>query len=227
MPQWHLLLDTALYKENRYDGLMICGVNSAGEVDDSLPTRDVIGESFFSDDGGHGRCDGPGRGYRPRIVRWFELFGHPLATQAPGAFERSILQTNWRYDQSPTAKGRDTPAALAEHWENFAHHVEVLQPKLIMFMGVRLLEALNSSTCLPRARQLLGERVSDGSPWEHRTLRNGKVGPASAGFQQWERLSIVALPHPSRRIWSDEYIASFKDRISPMIAAYKSERKFS
>ncbi len=43
------------------------------------------------------------------------------------------------------------------------------------------------------------------------------------GFQRWKRFPIVALPHPSRHYWTDEYIASFKELMSSLIADYKAE----
>jgi hypothetical protein len=215
-----LNLDTALFTENRYDGLMICGINSAGEADDSRPTQDVIGKSFFSD----GHFLDVGGNYRRRITKWFELFGHPLAPDAPGPFERSVVQTNWRDDQSPTAGVLSSPAALAQKWDNFAFHVTTLRPKLLMFMGTSLLTALNSPECVALAERLLGKRVEK-DPWKNMATANGELGVA-VGIQHWEQLPIIALPHPSRQAWSDEYIGSFRSDISPLISAYKDERRF-
>jgi hypothetical protein len=202
-----LNLDTALFKQNRYDGLMICGINSAGEADDTRPTQDVIGGSFFSD------------------ARFVDVGGnHPLAPEEPGPFERSVVQTNWRDDQSPSAGTLSSPAALAQAWDNFAFHITTLRPKLLMFMGTSLLTALNSPECLEPAQELLGERLEE-NPWKNMPKANGELGVA-VGLQRWGKLPIVALPHPSRQTWSDEYIASFKSDISPLISAYKAERGF-
>jgi hypothetical protein len=133
MGDHYLNLDTRLYEDGSSGGLMICGYNSAGPVDTAVPTGPVHGESFFSDD----RLVGVGGGYRRKIVRWFELLGHPLAgaESRAGPFERSIVQTNWLTDQSPNLNGRSIVPELVRARANFEFHVEQLKPRLVFFMG--------------------------------------------------------------------------------------------
>ena len=143
MADHFLNLATSQFPENREGGLMICGINWGGPEDAAALTQDVFGDSFFSD----ARFVAGPSPYRRNIIRWFELFGHPLAgsESEAGPFERSVVQTNWRSDQSPHVKGESAHAELVRAWGNFEFHVEQLKPRLLMFMGVNLLETLNST----------------------------------------------------------------------------------
>ncbi len=224
MTERYLNLATRVFDENHIGGLMICGINWGGPEDSTPLTKDEFGESFFSD---ARFADGPSP-YRRNVVRWFFLLGHPLAGSEKGAgpFERSIVQTNWLPDQSPNMSGRATRLELVGEWGNFQFHLERLKPKLLMFMGVQLLEALNSPECLAGTVHIFGP-AAHAPRWETRPIRTNveeKEGVA-VGFQRFERLQVIAFPHPS---WprSDDYIASFHDAVSPLIAAYKAERGF-
>ncbi len=93
-------------------------------------------------------------------------------------------------------------------------------------MGVELLVTLNSPECLASAIRLFGP--GDEPRWKVRPVQvDGKVKDGvSVGFQRFERLKVVAFPHPSRPP-SDDYMASFRDVVSPVIADYKAERGFA
>jgi hypothetical protein len=223
MTQRFLNLATAEFDENRTGGLMICGINWGGPEDDSPLAKDEFGKSFFSD---ARFADGPSP-YRRNILRWFSLFGQPLAgsEKDAGPFERSIVQTNWLSDQSPNVSGKALGPELLREWDNMVFHLARLKPRLLMFMGAQLLEALNTRECLSGCVRLFGP-VTQPLRWENRPARRGEAAEGVAlGFQKFESLQVIGFPHPS---WprSDDYIASFKDAVSPLIAAYKAERGF-
>jgi hypothetical protein len=219
-----LNLATALYPENSSDGLAICGMNWGGDPDPDFQwTRDVVGDSFFSDPRSN---DYP---YQRRLLRWFERLGHPLATteDRAGAFERSIIQTNWIPNQSPNMRGSDLGGECVRNLGNFEFHMERLRPKLLLFTSVALLDALNSPSCIGAARRVFGwgprpdvlTRSIEVAGKRHKRFR--------VGFQKFERVQIIALPHPSgSRGLSDEYIAAFADVIGALLAEYKAERGF-
>lgn len=221
----YLNLATKLFPESRQGGLMICGINWGGAPDEGYVwSRDVTGDSFFSDARFN---DFP---YRNRLLKWFELFGHSLATSEDkaGEFEKSIVQTNWLRSQSPNMRDKDLNAECVSEWGNFEFHIARLQPKLLMFMGVQLLDILNSPACAGPAERLLGP---GGAPkWEIRDVRAGSsaLRALRVGFQKRERAQIVAFPHPTGTVGlSDDYIAAFFDVVSPLISQFKAERGFA
>jgi hypothetical protein len=224
MTKYFLNLATGLFPENRTDGLMICGINWGGADDSDYQwTHDVVGDSFFSD----ARFNNfP---YRNRLVKWFELLGHPLevSEDRAGAFERSVVQTNWLRNQSPNMAGKSVFSECVREWGNFEFHASTLKPRLVMFMSLTLLEALNASECLEGARKMFGT----GSP-PVILKRDVRVGGSAlkafrVGFQQFERVQVVALPHPTgSKGLSDDYIRAFRDVVSPIIARFKAERGF-
>jgi hypothetical protein len=225
MPVRYLNLATAPFPENRQGGLIICGINWGGPEDSTPLSHDVYGESFFSD----GRYVAGPSPYRRNIIRWFDLLGHPLAmTEADaGPFERSIVQTNWMSDQAPNMRSKDTFSQLVATWENFEFHVARLEPRVIMFMGVGLLEAMNSAALAPRAERLLGR--SGSVRWEApEVVYQGRARRSlSFGLQEFERANVVALPHASGTIGlTDGHIEALTPRVSPVIARYKADRGF-
>lgn len=225
MSDYFLNLATKVVPENRDGGLMVCGINWGGEADpDFRWTEDVLGDSFFAD----ARFNN--YKYRDRIVKWFELLGHPLASsvELAGPFEHSIFQTNWLRNQALSMEGKDIHAECVREWGNFEFHVARLRPKLIVFLSVKLLDVLNSPECAPRARQLLG----DASPptVQQRDVQVGaeRLKPFRVGLQRFRDADVIALPHPTgSKGLSDDYIAAFKDVLSPVIATYKTTRGFA
>lgn len=217
-----LNLATKLFQENRYSGLMICGFEWGDPAGDIGSDRDL---SFFSDAEGFGRK----AMYRLRLLEWFRAWGHPLQTSraAAGAFEKSIVQTNWLPSEAKNTDGRNMHAECVAAWDNFEFHIRELRPRLLMFMSVSLLDTLASSDCLERARALFG-------PEQKRRDLQAPPGVTSGGRrhhvarQMFGTTEIVALPHPTPRFYPPEtqYIAAFRDEIGGALNRYKRFRGF-
>ena len=218
-----LNLATKLFPENEKFGLMLCGfewgdpssdIGSAGEL------------SFFSDAEGFGNR----ARYRVRLLEWFGAWGHPLETSRmmAGGFERSIVQTNWLPSEAKNMDNRDVHAECVAAWDNFEFHVRELQPRLVIFMSVALLDTLNSVECIERARALFG-------PEGRRHDLQAPPGLTSGGRrlrvarQMFGTTEVVAVPHPTARFNPPEtrYIAAFRDEISGALNRYKQARGFA
>lgn len=218
---------TASFTENREGGLMICGINWGGSEDETPNDGDNLKKerkSFFSD------ADVNNWPYRNRLLRWFELFGHPLRTteDLSNQFERSIIQTNWLSSQSKNMAGKSIRAECISEWDNFAWHVQTIKPKIIVFLSVSLLDTLNSSACVENAKLILGD--SEKAIYYKKTVPdNGKaLKRFRVGVQNFKRTTIIALPHPTgSKGLSHKYIQAFKPEIYPILQKYKNERGFN
>lgn len=119
---------TAKFAENYVEGIMVCGINWGGDPSGNMTPEEP---SFFSDKDVN---DYP---YRNRLLRWFQLWGHSLETVRgrDGAFERSIIQTNWLSDQRRTMHGQDTYETCVSNRDNFFLHLRALRPRLVFFFA--------------------------------------------------------------------------------------------
>ena len=211
---------TKLFDENEKAGLMICGINWGGSPDSASDNETA---SFFSDVS----CNK--YPYRNKLLKWFELLGHPLETkkETVGRFERSIIQTNWLSSQSPNMHGQSLHSECVSDWDNFEFHIKELQPRLVLFLSVALLDILNSPQCLKNARQLLGTETRM-QIMKKDVLNAGAVLKRfRIGIQKFGSTQIIALPHPTGSIGlSDEYIRAFAEDISPLLQSYKKECGF-
>ncbi len=219
----YLNLATTVFPENRKFGLMICGFEWGD------PTGDIGSDgelSFFSDAEGFGRK----ARYKVRLLEWFKAWGHPLETSRAlaGGFERSIVQTNWLPSEARNMDNRNPHAECVAAWGNFEFHIRELQPRLLMFMSVSLLDTLTSVDCIERARALFGAegerhdfQAPPGVTSGGRRLRVAR--------QMFGSTEIVAVPHPTPRFNQPEtrYIAAFRDEISGALNRYKRARGFA
>ncbi|HGH6962524.1 TPA: hypothetical protein ACJMEG_000324, partial [Neisseria meningitidis] len=157
-----LNLSNSLFKGyNDKHGLMICGYEwgwskadeaayVAGEY--KLP-ENKIDHTFANKSLYFGEQAKKWR-YDNTIKNWFEMWGHPLDENGlGGAFEKSLVQTNWAATQGNTIDNPDK-FTQPEHIDNFLYHIEKLRPKVILFMGSRLADFLNNQNVLPRFEQL-------------------------------------------------------------------------
>ena len=157
------------------------------------------------------------------IKTWFEIWGHPLNEEGLGdSFEKSMMQTNWAYtyDNAIKSYGKFTSP---EQVTNFILHIQILQPKVILFMGSRLLDYLNHPAVLPQFKQIVGEETAP-----RRYVQKPFKGIRfKVGFQKFEQCQVVCLPHPSgSRGVSYDYIALFQPEMDKILSDYKSERGF-
>jgi len=209
---------TKLYTENRLRGLLLCGINWGG--DPSRPSGPEA-PSFFSDQSVNNYR------YRNRLVHWFELLGFPLITVKgqEGAFEHSLLQTNWLPGQAPHMHDEDIVALCVSNAAPFIDHVRQLRPALIVLVGLALFRALNNPTVLAQVESLMGRAGEARVLQKSITTDGGQVLKAfSIGLRSFERTQVVAFPHPTGSVGlSDLYIESFKPELAPVFARYRDE----
>lgn len=212
---------TACFAENRKAGIMICGINWGGSPEEESTEEK---ESFFSDSSVNSYP------YRNRLLVWFELFGHPLSTKPEnaGVFEKSIIQTNWLNNQSPNMNGKSLYTECVNQWANFEYHLSTLEPKIIVFLSVSLLDTLNSQACIKNATKTLGEACKP--DYFQKDIYHGekKLKRFRVGIQKFSKTTIIALPHPTgSRGLSNDYISAFKPEINPIFEAFKNENRIT
>ncbi len=80
--------------------------------------------------------------YDKRIKKWFASWGHPLNEGGVDGFgddfDKSITQTNWSNDFGKQVENYDKFLS-DEQIDNFLFHIEELKPKVLIFMGSRLI----------------------------------------------------------------------------------------
>ena len=151
------------------------------------------------------------------------MWGHPLDENGlGGAFEKSLVQTNWAATQGNTIDNPDK-FTQPEHIDNFLYHIEKLRPKVILFMGSRLADFLNNQNVLPRFEQLVGKQTK---PLE--TVQKEFDGTRfNVKFQSFEDCEVVCFPHPSAsRGLSYDYIALFAPEMNRILSDFKITRGF-
>lgn len=218
-----LPVHTLIGSENREGGLLLCGLNHGYSKEDER--QDAAGidrsdsrKSFFSDGEVN---DYP---FRNRIVSWFSLWGFELArrNEIAGAFERSIVQTNWLQTCSNNMNGINTQKACIEDNESFIQTCETLKPELIFFFGRELFWAFDSTAIREKSEPIFGARLGETKWLQKEVFFNGKPRrPLRFGFQQYEKLSVVVLPHATgaQGVASD-YIEAFKPEMAEVIKAW-------
>lgn len=218
-----LPVQTLVGRENRECALLLCGLNHGYNKEDER--KDAAGidradshKSFFSD----GKVnDYP---FRNRIVSWFSLWGYELArsNEGAGAFEKSIVQTNWLQTCSNNMRGTDTRRACVDDSESFFRTCEALKPRLIFFFGRELLLAFTSPALSGKVEVIFGARVGQIRWLQKDVYFNGKPRRRlQFGFQQYERLTVIVLPHATgaQGVASD-YIEAFKLEMRKEIEAW-------
>jgi len=197
---------------------MVCGINWGGDPGEE---QRALPESFFSD----ARVNSDR--FVERLVRWFGLWGHPLARQDAdaGAFERSIIQTNWLTDKSVSVRGRHLRDECLKGWADFYLRLKTHRPSLLLFASSQLLDILNAPELRDDLTHTFGKIgavnvVRRDVPSEGRVLRRFRVG-----FQVIGGMQVIALPHPTGSIGlADEYVAAFMPEIGDALTAYKARR---
>ena len=151
------------------------------------------------------------------------MWGHPLdENELGGAFEKSLVQTNWAATQGNKIDNPNKFLQL-EHVDNFLYHIEKLRPKLILFMGSNLTNYLNRANVLPRFEQLVGKQTQP-----LRVVQKDFSGTRfKIRFQSFENCEVVCLPHPSAsRGLSYDYIALFEPEMNRILSDFKTTRGF-
>lgn len=218
-----LSVHTLIGHENSEGGLLLCGLNHGYSKEDERQDaagidRSDSSKSFFS--------DGEVNNYpfRNRIVSWFSLWGFDLAgrSEIAGAFERSLIQTNWLQSCSNNMDGINTQQACIEDNESFILTCETLKPEIIFFFGRELYFAFSSPALREKVEPIFGARLGETGWLQKDVYFNGKPRRRLRfGFQQYEKLTVVVLPHATgaQGVASD-YIEAFKPEMAGVIKAW-------
>ena len=199
-------------------GLMICGYEWGGDgaANAGSSFNDTISCTFVNKELRYGpeALDWP---YDKRIRKWFSLWGRPLDHENPGPFERSLIQTNWCDTQNPRMNGAYTLLWQPEQAANFMGHVAYFRPRMVLFMGSKLIDALQAPETLEKFEGVVGKCVSP-----YRTVQRPFDGIRfKVGYQSFERCEVVCFPHPSAsRGLSDSYIDLFSTEIRSRLNSY-------
>ncbi|WP_201616931.1 hypothetical protein [Psychrobacter urativorans] len=217
---------------NDQNGLMICGYewgfSKKDEKEQELgswvePSEEV--EHTFANKARHwGEVANTWR-YDNSIKRWFELWDFPLDSQELGGdFEKSIIQTNWADTQGNSINDSDSNKfLLEEHVDNFIRHVEALRPKVIIFMGSKLMDYLQNPAVLTRFEDIMGEITEP----RHIVQKESSHTKFKVQFQSFENCQVIGFPHPSGSHGiSYDYIELFQPEMNEIISKFKDERKF-
>lgn len=210
------------------NGLMICGYEWGESKADREDKANGVGSNVNLSAGctfankelcyGQKALDWP---YDKRIIDWFGLWKHPLNKDHPGEFEKSIVQTNWCDTQAPAMDGNYTRLTTPAQVDNFIAHIEHFEPRLILFMGSKLIDALQSPNVLSRFEAIQGKRTQEPSlaqkPFPGRRFK--------VWFQTFERCEVVCLPHPSgSHGLSNSYISLFEGEMNELLSRYKRRK---
>ncbi|MDQ7968573.1 MAG: DNA translocase FtsK [Oxalicibacterium faecigallinarum] len=232
-PLKHALIDTlpihtALFDENRRGSLLLCGINHGySKQDEAL---DVSGfdrtdshKSFFSDK------EVNDYRMRNRIAAWFRLWGYPLQAEkeSAGAFERSIIQTNWLQSVTNNVRDMNVRAACIAEADSFLTTCKVLKPRVIIFFSKELLWAFTSGELAEQVKDVFGEPTGGVSWIQEQVLLDGKPLKAfKVGIVKYENLTVISLPHPTgAQGLSDAYIAALAPTVGAVIADWWKGKK--
>ena len=215
---------------NDKKGLMVCGYEwGFSEADQKLfeSGEDVFFDknaitTFSNKSPAHGKRALTWR-YDKRIVKWFELWNHPLSREGLGGdFEKLILQTNWCNTQGyKIQEGYYKKLINQDQIKNFIFHIEYFRPSLILFMGSEIINILQNPLVKDQFEKILG--CSEKPPIKIQKPFSGRQ--FKIGFQKFENCQVVSLPHPSSsRGLKDEYIQKFEPEIGVFITELKRKK---
>lgn len=159
--------------------------------------------------------------YDLRIIKWFDFFGHPLGIdEGLSAFDKCILQTNWCDSQGNFVS--DYEKFLSdENSQNFLKIMDAYRPKILMLMGVKQIEYLQSPSIKNSFSEIFGREVSPveilKKPFSGRKFK--------VGFQKFEGVDVIAFPHPSgSRGLADDYIKLFSENMRNIFNEYRRQK---
>lgn len=245
------LLTPVFAGHNKPEGILVCGYEQGGETANvqeevarwlSLWERPAEKGAFEQEIGKEGPHDidvfsRKVWGFEKKIIEWFRRWGHSLEGKENELFAQTIAQINWCTTRNSSMRNPKTGKSLS--WqetlkklldpvqvENFLHHVRTLQPRLILFFGAQLINALNDEKVLERFQDLVGK----GKPakpmqkeFKGKTKDNKYVWFQNFKRRDGKECDVVCLPHATGRMPpDDDYIALFKDEISPLIQEVKN-----
>ncbi len=160
--------------------------------------------------------------YDLRIIKWFGFFGHSLGIDDGfSPFDKCLLKTNWCDSQGTYVSDYDK--FLSEkNSGNFLSLMDAFRPSILIFMGAKQIHFLQNPIIKNHFSKIFGIEVSPlcirSKPFEGRKFK--------IGFQGFERVIVVSLPHPSgTRGLSDNYIKLFAPEINEILDQYRSLKR--
>lgn len=204
------------YPENSKGGVMVCGIDfgfSKADEEDEAQNASLQAEakSFFSDVSVR-KSDK----FRQRVLGWLALWGGGLSTEQDKvtSYERSYFQTNWLDEQNHSNDG--PVSLLVKNCDGILRLIEARMPRLIIFCGANLIEALNDVSIRERVEVVLGRRLDNARPYHRPAINRGKQFKVLV--QKWPRTTVVSIPHPTgSRGVQDNYMAQFEDLLRPLL----------
>ncbi len=215
-----LPVHTLIGNENKNGGLLLCGLNHGRSKKDEQEDNAGIDrsdehKSFFSDKAVNDYD------FRNNIVKWFSLWGYNLADNNAdaGAFEKSIVQTNWLQTSSNNMEGINKQKACIDDANSFIDTCLIIRPKLIFFFSQELLWAFNSNQLSQKIEGVFGKRKGGIECKQKNVYSNGKLRRRlKFCFQSYENLDIVSMPHATGAHGvADDYIEAFKPEMREII----------
>lgn len=206
---------------NDKNGVMLCGYEFGYNKHDQYLEKhriDEIEEKKSEINTFYGKSKIYDSPYDLRIIKWFGFFGHLLGIDdGCSPFDKCLLQTNW-CDGQGTYVNDYAKFLSKENSENFLSIVEAFLPGILIFMGAKQINYLQTPAVMSRFTGIFGTEIS---PLDVRQKQfHGRKFKIS--FQTFERISIISLPHPSgTRGLSDDYIKLFAPEIKAIIDSYK------
>lgn len=202
---------TADFPENLSGGIMICGYNFGFSAQDQKNEENGVEApeaelSFFSDSRVNNTL------FRNRLLKWFDSWGSELETDASkiGSYERSFFQTNWIATQTATiADDNISNARLVAEADGILSLIASREPRLILFTGSKLIEALNDSEVREQVERILGTRPGNAKIYQSEVPVKGTKFKLLR--QDFPNAVVVSTPHVTgTRGISDEYMAGFR-----------------
>lgn len=208
-------------------GLMICGYEwGYSREDEEADTNGIVNQpadpgvlyTFANKQLGHGDRALRWR-YDQRIIKWFEIWGTPFNRSNPGEFEQSVIQTNWCNGMNNSIEDYSMINDKAQV-DNFLCHIDYFMPSLILFMGSRMIDALQNPETLEKFQSIMGGCTK-------LPVRMQKEFPGrrfNLTFQSFEKCEVVCLPHPSgSHGLEDEYIKLFAGEMGAILKCFRSK----
>jgi hypothetical protein len=207
-------------------GLMICGYEWGYSKDDQeadakgieyQPADTDAAHTFANKELQHGPRALRWR-YDASIMKWFEIWGHAFNKSNPSDFEKSVIQTNWCDTMNHSMSGDYSKLNDSPHVENFIYHISYFEPSVILFMGSKLINALQNNGTLDNFQSIMGKCTKP--PVIMQKSFTGRQFKFT--FQSFEKCEVVCLPHPSStRGLSDGYISLFADEMDAILERFK------
>lgn len=160
--------------------------------------------------------------YDNRIKKWFSMWGHPLDIDGvDDDFSKTIVQTNWSDTCNNNIPNISERCLSTEAINNFIHHVDLLRPKVILFMGSKLGDFIRDHDVIDRFTAIVGKEI------EEKEVKKKKSDGVQfkVSFDFFENCTVVCFPHPSSSVGlSDEYIKEFYPEMNKLLSDFKNER---